>query len=38
MGAVTALNASLELQNSPEIVITCAVLDSPYYSLMDLAL
>lgn len=38
MGAVTALNAALELQKSSETFVTCAVLDSPYFSLMDLAL
>lgn len=38
MGAVTALNTALVLQGSSEAVIACAVLDSPYYSLMDLSL
>lgn len=38
MGAVTALNTSMLLQSSPQLTIACAVLDSPYYNLMDLAL
>ena len=37
MGAVTALTAALTLQTCTQITIVCAVLDSPYYSLMDLA-
>ena len=37
MGAVTALNAALSLQTCPQLTIACLILDSPYYSLLDLA-
>jgi hypothetical protein len=38
MGAVTALNTAFIMQINPEPIIACIILDSPYYSLMELSL
>jgi hypothetical protein len=38
MGAVTALNTAFIMQMNSEPMIACIILDSPYYSLMELSL